>query len=63
MTIHSPAHKVGEWIQAGELEATDPDEKLERLLDEAGATDVSFRHEALCSLRIRRHEAETGDPF
>lgn len=63
MTIHSPAQKVGEWIALGAIEPDDPDEKLERLMDTCGYFDVSWRHEALSSLRIRRHEIETGDPF
>lgn len=63
MTMHGPGWKVRDWISEGLLKETDPDEVLERLMDEKGYTDVSWRHEALCSLRLRRHETLTGDPF
>lgn len=63
MTIHRPGTKVREWLEAGVLAPTDPESKLERLLDEAGQHDVSYRHEALTALRIQRYEHETGDPF
>jgi ribosomal protein L17 len=63
MTVRRPGTVVHGWIETGLLRATDPDSRLEELLTEAGVEDITWRHEALCALRIFRREAETGEPF
>jgi hypothetical protein len=63
VTIAKPALMVNQWISAGIIQPADPDERLERQMDLVEIHDPSWRHEALCALRIFRHEAETGEPF
>lgn len=63
MTIYGPTWKVRDWVLAGILKDTDPDEVLVRLMDEHEIKDEGYRREMLRALYMRRFEATTGMPF